>query len=89
MIIIYLACPTFRISYFTVLPTLPVFQLFKICIQYTETHPRKNMLYPYVPLFKTNIIRMKYIGVKCEYHLNQTLIECNQYDDNTIYITCR
>ena len=66
---------------FTLSTTIPDSQGLKRCIQYIETHTHKS-IFPFPPLYKTEIIIMELSGRQYEYDPTQNCPYFNQYSDH-------
>ena len=70
-------------------PTLPVFQGIKRCVQYLAIHPHKPTFYPYSYYDESNFISLTWSVNQVEYHTTHHCLECHQYADHAIIINRR
>ena len=62
---------TCRLETPTVAPTLPVFQVIKLCVQYLGICLHKPICYPSNYYDGSNVIRLTWSGNQIEYHTTQ------------------
>ena len=74
MIIIDLCYATCRLATQTVAPTLPVFQVIKLCVQYLASHPHKPIFYPSHSYDGSNVIRLTWSENQVEDHTTKNCL---------------
>ena len=84
--IFYTAC---RLETQTVAPTLPGFQVIKICIQYLVSHLQKPIFNTYNSYYGSNFIRLTWSGNQVEDYTTQNYLECHQNIYHAIIINRR
>ena len=82
----YTAC---RLATQTVVPTLPVFQGIKRCVQYLAIHRHKPIFYPSNYYDVSNFMRLTWRGNQFKDHKTQIFLECHQDADHAIILNIR
>ena len=80
---------TCRLATQTVEPTLPGFQVIKLCVQYIASPPHKPISYPSNTYNGSNVIRLTLIGNQVEYHTTHNCLGCHQDADHAIIFNRR
>ena len=62
----------------TVASTIPCFQSIKHCTQYLASHIHKPISYPSTSYYRSNFIRLIWIGNQVEDYITHNCLECRQ-----------